>query len=64
MDFQKQMRLGRFEIGKWDYKEPEFIWFEYTSGYCGCRFLTICNILLVYYSKECLNEQNFDEKTD
>lgn len=47
------MKFGRLDIGKWDSKEPEFIWFEYIKGACGCRFLTICNILFVLYDKEC-----------
>lgn len=51
------IRIGRLEIGKWENVKPEFLWFEYMKGCCGCRFLTICNVLFVYYNKECEDER-------
>jgi hypothetical protein len=53
----KIIGTNKFEIGTWDYPNPEekeFIWFEYLTGCCGCKFLTICDILFIYYDKRCV----------
>lgn len=52
------MRLGRFEIGTWDQKDKNIIWFEYFSSSCKCKFLTICNILFIWYDRDCLKGEN------
>jgi hypothetical protein len=55
------MKIGRLEIGFWEYhnlEEKRFIWFEYLHPGCGCHLLTVCNILFVYYDKECYNRSN------
>jgi hypothetical protein len=50
------MKIWRIEIGFWEYPdlaEKKFIWFEYLNGGCGCKFLTILNLLFAYQSKNC-----------
>lgn len=51
------MKFGNFEITTWDAQERKIIWFEYLNGFCGCKFLTILNILFAYYSPKCLNQE-------
>ncbi len=58
----KDIRIGQLEITKWKYANPDmeqFIWFEYLNSHCGCKLLTVLNILFVYYAKKC--EDNFCE---
>lgn len=48
--------MKRFDIGLWNYPDPKdkkFIWFEYLRGSCGCKFLTIFNILFSFIDKSC-----------
>lgn len=50
------MKIWRFEIGFWEYldeSQKEFVWWEYLSGACGCKFLTILNLLFMYNSPKC-----------
>lgn len=60
------MRLGRFEISKWEHSvgNKEFIVFEYMHEPCDCYFLTILNILFVFYSKECKKELTDQDNKD
>jgi hypothetical protein len=47
-----RIKINRIKIGTWDKKEPGIIWFEYFSGECGCKFLTVCNILFTYLAND------------
>lgn len=55
------MKIGRFELGFWDSKDPGIIWFEYINSSCKCKFLTICNVLFVWYDKDCFYKEKLDE---
>jgi hypothetical protein len=49
------MRIGRLEVGLVKHLVPEskFIWFEYARPSCLCRILTICDVYVIFYDKEC-----------
>jgi hypothetical protein len=53
----------KIEIGFWDYPdkaEKKFIWFEYLSSGCKCKFITILNICISILNKECMEEGEYD----
>lgn len=54
------MKIGRLHIGFWFYPNSEdkkFIWFELLNPCCGCKLLTILNVLFTWQIRGC-NENN------
>lgn len=58
------MFLKRFKITRWELQEG-FIWFDFNQGCCGCKFLTILNVLFIVLDKECfIDSQLFSGDVD